>query len=217
MLLVYPTLGEGAFLRGRALRRESWRGRELLLGEGWRGLELGIGKVNTAAVLASYLQSHEVERVLLLGIAGAYPHSALRAGDVAVAAAEVQADLGTAAGLRPLGVAALRVGEQDYYNRFPSDPLFSAELAARVGRRPLVFLTRDKVSESPAEAAELAAFWEAALENMEGAALAQTAAWFGVPWAEVRAVSNEAGVRDKSRWRTDLALQALAAFSAGLF
>jgi len=211
MLVVYATKGEAAFLRERALGREVWRGRERLFGSGWRGLELGVGKVNAAATLAAYLEIHpEVEQVLLVGIAGAYPGSGLKPGDLALAGEEIQADFGTAAGLKPLGFPAVEVAGQRYYNHFPADTIWTAELLTRWNLEPRSFLTRDKVSETREEAAELARRWQAAVENMEGAAVAQTAAIFGVGWAELRAISNEAGVRDKNKWNIPAALASLA-------
>jgi len=210
MLIVYATRGEAEFLRKKALGREVWRGRERLFGSGWRGLELGIGKVNTAATLAAYLELHpEVERVLLVGVAGAYPGSSLKPGDLVLAAEEVQADLGSGAGLEALGFPALEVAGQRYYNHFPADTIWTAELLTRWGLEPRTFLTRDRVSETREEAAELARRWQAEVENMEGAAVAQTALLFGVAWAELRAISNEAGVRDKQEWYLEKALASM--------
>jgi len=211
MLIVYATRGEADFLRERALGREVWRGRERLFGSGWRGLELGVGKVNAAATLAAYLELHpEVERVLLIGIAGAYPGSGLKPGQLALAGEEIQADLGTASGLEPLGFPAVEVAGRKFFNHYPADTIWTAELLTRWGLEPLSFLTRDRVSETREEAAGLARRWGAAVENMEGAALAQTAVLFGIAWAELRAISNEAGVRDRDRWRIDLAVESLS-------
>ena len=44
---------------------------------------------------------------------------------------------------------------------------------------------------------------------MEGAALARVALWRGLAFAELRGVSNTAGVRRKDAWRTEDALRAL--------
>lgn len=211
MLIVYPTRNEAGFLRERALEQVSWRGREQLVGPDWQGLELGLGKANAAMTLGAFLEAHpEVRQVLLVGIAGAYPGASLRPGDVVLAAQEIQADLGTGGGLEALGLPALELEGRRLYNHLPADPLWTARLHGLLGLTPRPFLTRDAVSETHEEAAELERRWGAAVENMEGAAVAQTALWFGVPWAEVRAVSNPAGVRDKTRWDVPRALEALA-------
>jgi len=211
MLIVYATRGEADYLRRKALGREVWRGRERLSGPGWRGLELGVGKVSAAVTLSSYLEQHsEVERILLIGVAGAYPGSGLEVGDLVLAGEEIQADLGTRDGLKPLGFPALEVAGKRYFNHFPADTIWTAELLTLWKLEPRPFLTRDQVSETREEAAELARRWKAAVENMEGAAVAHTALFHGVAWAELRAISNEAGVRDKNRWDLTGALDSLA-------
>ncbi len=209
-LILSATSFEAGFLRSRAREGFRFRGREGLRGEGWVWLEIGIGKVNAAMTLAAYLEADPaVERVLLVGLAGAYPATGLALGDLVLAAEEIQADLGTRAGMERLGFPALEAGGRRYYNRFPADAGYTAWLSERLGLRPLPVLTADRVSESVSEAHERARRWRAAAENMEGAAVAQVAIWRGIPWAELRAVSNLAGVREKAKWRTSEALAAL--------
>ncbi|RDI95620.1 futalosine hydrolase [Meiothermus sp. QL-1] len=207
LLLLSPTHLEAAFLRGR---RFDFYGRRGLWGEGWVWLESGIGKVNTAATLAAFAQRHPLERALLFGIAGVYPGAALQIGDAALAEEEVQADLGLReGGMQAVGFPVLEKGRAPYYNRFPLDRAFTHELKARLGLPGKTFLTRDLLSETPAEAQELSQRWRAELENMEGAAFAQTCLWLGLKGAELRAVSNIAGVRDKAQWHIKQAVESL--------
>lgn len=51
--------------------------------------------------------------------------------------------------------------------------------------------------------------WGAQVESMEGAAFARVALAYGIPAAELRAVSNPAGVRDKGAWKVAKAVRAL--------
>jgi futalosine hydrolase len=212
LLLLSPTPFEAAFLKGRKF---SFRGRSGLRGEGWVWLETGIGKVNTALTLAAYAQRHKIDRALLFGIAGAYPDSGLQIGDAALAEREIQADLGVKdGGMKGMGFPTLTLGETRYHNRFPFDKAFTAELSRTLNLPTLLFLTRDQVSENPSEAKELLRRWEASLENMEGAAFAQACLWLGIAGAELRTVSNPAGVRDKTQWRVKLAVEGLEALLA---
>jgi futalosine hydrolase len=56
---------------------------------------------------------------------------------------------------------------------------------------------------------------DAVAEAMEGFGVATAAAWHGVPFAEVRAISNTIGPRDRASWRIPEALNALTeAFAA---
>ncbi len=209
-LFVSATPFEAAYLRSQAGESFRFHGREGLLGEGWAWLELGVGKVNAAMTLAAYLEAHpQIRRILVFGIAGAYPGTGLRPGDLVLASEEIQADLGTRRGMKPLGFPALLRQGRRYYNRFPADPAYTQWLAQRLGLRPLPLLTADRVSESVEEAYSRARTWRAVAENMEGAAVAQVALWRGLAWAELRAISNPAGVREKAKWRTDDALRAL--------
>lgn len=210
-LLLSPTKFEAAFLEGKAF---TWKGRAGLKGEGWVWLECGIGKANTAMTLAAYAQRHRVEQAVLFGIAGAYEGSGLNLGDVALASEEVQADLGIKeGGMKGMGFPTLIVhgaGPSSYFhNRFPLDQALTSELAKRLDVPLKRFLTRDLVCETPAEARAIAKKWEADLENMEGAAFAQACLWLGIRGAELRAVSNLAGIRDKNQWRIKLAVEAL--------
>ncbi|RIH86198.1 futalosine hydrolase [Calidithermus roseus] len=209
LLLLSPTRFEAAFLKGRKF---DFHGRAGLRGEGWVWLECGIGKVNTAMTLAAYAQRHRIERTLLFGIAGAYAESGLQIGDAVLAEKEVQADLGVRdGGMKGLGFPTLAVGDSRFHNRFPLDKALTHELQQRLGLPLHTFLTRDLVSENPTEARELSRKWEADVENMEGAAFAQACMWLGLAGAELRAVSNVAGVRDKSQWRIRQAVEALEA------
>lgn len=212
MLLLSPTPFEAAFLRGRKF---SYKGRAGLKGQGWTWLECGIGKANTAMTLAAYAQRHRPEQVLLLGIAGAYPDSGWQLGDCLLAEKEIQADLGVKdGGMKGMGFPTLTLAGSpplQLHNRFPLDKGFTAQLKARTRLASANFLTRDLVSENPSEARQLSLKWEAAVENMEGAAFAQACLWLGLQGAELRAVSNLAGVRDKSQWRIKQAVEALEA------
>lgn len=207
VLLLSPTRFEAAFLNGRKF---DFHGRVGLRGNGWVWLESGIGKANTAATLAAFAQRRKFERVLLFGIAGAYVDSGLQLGNCALAEREVQADLGVRdGGMKGMGFPTLIVEPDHYHNRFPLDKAFTDELKKKLGLPGKQFLTRDLVSENPTEARQLSLKWEADLENMEGAAFAQTCLWLGLAGAELRSISNTAGIRDKSQWRIKQAVESL--------
>ncbi|MBI5696839.1 MAG: hypothetical protein HZC51_14090 [Nitrospirae bacterium] len=62
------------------------------------------------------------------------------------------------------------------------------------------FLTVSTISGTAARGAELFARYGALCENMEGAAAAQVAALYGVPFAEVRGISNMVEDRNRDAW-----------------
>lgn len=170
------------------------------------GVELLVGGVGPAAVAAATARAlRGVDLVLSAGIGGGF--GALSAGDVAVASSIVFADLGaeTADGFVPL--SQLGFGS-DYYDVAPK---LAVELADRTGGHLGTVLTVATVTGTAATATALAErFPDAVAEGMEGAGVAAAASLCGVPFGELRAISNAVGPRDRESWQIPLALQSLA-------
>ena len=78
-------------------------------------------------------------------------------------------------------------------------------------------LTVSGVTADPERAGLLRARHQAGLENMEGFALAYGCAVAGVPFVELRAVSNAVGVRPPESWDLPGALVALGQATQRLF
>ncbi len=164
----------------------------------------GMGQVNAAQATAAALERlAEVEAVLNLGCAGAYPGSGLLVGQAAVASEAVHADLGvlTARRWRPLdltGIPLMRDPQgRPLFNRLPVDQALTDQLCAGrpgIGRGP--FATVNQVSGDQETARDLEQRWGALLEDMETAAVAQVAAWYHRPFAALRGASNIAGRRE---------------------
>ena len=165
---------------------------------------LGVGKVNTAAGLALAAREIEPTLVVQLGIGGAFPGSRLETGEVAVASNEVHLDSGVRSvdgfsDMEALGFPLLSSPEL-LYNRIPVDERLSSELAAD-GHPRVPFGTAEAVTGDARLADELSRRHGVAVESMEGAAAAQVSLALGLPFAEVRGVSNPVGERDKANWR----------------
>jgi futalosine hydrolase len=170
----------------------------------------GVGKVNTAAGLALALELTKARAVLQFGIGGAFPESRLNVGDLAIAASETHLDSGVRDELgwhdmETLGFPLLERGRR-YYNAFPTDAGLTGALE-RIVRAPKgPFGTSETVTGTLAEARALARRHGVLVESMEGAAAAQVCTALDVPFAELRAVSNPVGERDKALWDIPLAL-----------
>ena len=178
----------------------------------------GYDKVNAAHALTCLLEAGCPRLVVQTGVAGALPSSGLRVGDLAVATSDTYADLGVVspegsqsaeAFAEPLAV----VGGVPRHNTFPLDPGL-VEAAARVfragpwdGETPRVmtgpFLTASQVTGTSAAAALLEARWGGIAESMEGAAAAHICALYGVPFLEVRGISNLLVDRDRDSWKVE--------------
>ena len=203
---------------GRPWRSGRLRGRDVHLIEG------GLGAVNTAHALTCALQADLPDLVLQVGVGGGYPHTSLRVGDVALASEEVYGDIGvrTGAGWQPcelIGIPVWRDGESEIFNRFPLDRELVEKARAAVaaaGGEPAVgaFVTVQECSGSAGLGRERGLRFEALCENMEGAAAAHVSRIYGVPFLEIRGISNRVEDRALDTW--DIPLAARAAQSAAL-
>lgn len=227
VLVVTATAAEGAAL-GARLEGTTYRAvaNGTLLHGGWGRLRVdlltaGLGKVNTALALGAHLGGAGADRpdlLLSLGVGGAYPSSGLAPGDLAVATEEVYGDEGVETGegfgdLREIGIPLLETGGTRLFNRLPADGAATAALgraSERLGFRWATgpFVTVSTVTGSAATARRLEQRWGGLCESMEGAAAAHAAAAFGVPFAEVRGISNHVGPRDRASWKLREAAEA---------
>ena len=175
--------------------------------------EAGIGKVNTAAVATLLAARFEARILVFSGVAGGLD-PALHIGDVVIAAHAIQHDCGLIEDER---LQTYQAGHVPFVN--PVDGLgYAADagllervrqrlegltlpplstLAGGAGRRPqLVYgtiLAGDQFIHCEATRVRLHREFEAQAVAMEGAALAQVAVRLGLPWLEIRALSDLAG------------------------
>ena len=181
---------------------------------------LGVAKVNTAAGLALALHTLKPDRVLQFGIGGAFAGAGLELEQVAVATQETHMDTGVGLENGWQDMAALGFPlVAGHYNIFKTDAELTRTLAELTGAVEQPFGTSETVTGSFAKAEELYNRLGVGLESMEGAAAAQVCTALGVPFAELRGVSNAVGERDKANWRlrgaVDAANAAVLAFVRG--
>ncbi len=166
----------------------------------------GIGVANAARAATLLIERFSPDIIILFGIGGAYPESGLCIGDVAFAEKEIYADAGVRLkdglhDLRVIGIPLLKKGGKAYYNEFPLDRrLIKKAMAATGIKHTGVFLTVSASTGTALLGLALGKQYKAVCENMEGAAVAQIAALYGIPMLEVRGISNMVEDRDTSRW-----------------
>lgn len=174
---------------------------------------LGVGKTNTSYGLTRALHDLAPRAVVQLGIGGTYAGSFVPVGGAAVAEDEYELDYGVLdragwRGTEALGFPLIAHSNKSTGNRIRTDPELTRWLSLE-GRVPMVsFGTSDAVSGDLDVAAARRERADLAVESMEGAAGAQVALLAGVPFAEIRGISNVAGQRDKSSWEIRAALRA---------
>jgi futalosine hydrolase len=166
---------------------------------------VGVGPAAAAAGTARLLARAEAAGrpytgVVCLGIGGGFA-GRVELGEIAIATRAVAADLGAESpdGFLPIDELGFGTAVAD------ADPgLLPALPDAVTG----TILTVSTVTGTAASTEALATrFPDAVAEGMEGYGVACAAA--GLPFAEVRAISNVIGPRDRSAWRIPAALAAL--------
>jgi futalosine hydrolase len=155
---------------------------------GHDGLVCGVGPVDAAAATARALVGRHVDAVLHVGVAGA---SGIDPGALVVGSEAVYVDL---------------VAEIPVVARALPDPALLADVGSALPDAPLVPIrTSAAVSGPPARGQG-----GTSVEAMEGFGVLRACQLAGVAAVEVRAISNELGEPDRTRWDLDGALDALA-------
>ncbi|MBS7546299.1 5'-methylthioadenosine/adenosylhomocysteine nucleosidase [Ancylobacter oerskovii] len=172
----------------------------------------GMGKVNAAIATTLLIERFGARAVMFSGVAGGLD-PALSVGDIVIADHVIQHDHGYEG---PGGFVAYQHGHQPYFNPFDGlgialDPALAARIAAAladVELAPLAaagdgapaprlhfgrVLTGDQFINNEQVREALFRDFAAKAVEMEGAAMAQACAAFGVPWVVIRALSDLAG------------------------
>ncbi len=188
----------------------------------------------TATALATaHAAKDPFDLVVSFGVAGGFAGRA-NIGDLVVADALIAADLGAESGvdapsgepaqspassassdfltLEQLGLGASMLTPREGAVQALVDVLTGTGRAVRTG--PV--LSVSTVTGTDRRAAALALRFGAAAEAMEGYAVAAAAAVYGTPFAEIRAISNAVGRRDRSSWDLPGALAGLSTAAAAL-
>jgi futalosine hydrolase len=179
-----------------------WQGRSWLL------LATGIGPVNAAWCLGRVLgQGRSFQGALNLGIAGSFDLNRFPLGRQVIIKEEIWPEFGlrTEQGLevKGLGYAHGKVAGRLIWDRIQLDPDDGAEKMGLTLPEGLARGSSLSVSGATgwiAEAERLCRTYSADVENMEGFALAWGCLQEGLPFVEVRSVSNKVGSRSNEDW-----------------
>jgi futalosine hydrolase len=182
----------------------------------------GVGKVNAAAATAVMIERYQPQLVINTGCAGAYAGSGLSIGNLVVASEEVLADNGVVVAegwkdLRYMNLPSIEQGGLSCYNLLPLSR-HASEKAMQLADYYGVFIMRGRFatvstcSGTRQYGKTLAQRWNAMVENMEGAAVAQVCVRYGVDCLEIRGISNMVEDRDLKKWDIPRAVEAAQRF-----
>ncbi len=172
----------------------------------------GIEAANAARAVTILSERMKPDSIIYFGIGGAYPNSGLKMGDVALAETELYGDCGVITpegfkGMQAIGFPLLKKGRKEFYNEFPSSPILLKKIKRhfpelKTGR----FVTVCAGTRTPGRAVILENRHGGIVEDMEGAAASHTALYYGIPFIEIRGISNIAG-DPPDKWQKDLAAE----------
>ena len=180
----------------------------LIEGHGTEVLITGIGSLPTAYSLMRQIGRQRPDIIIQAGIAGSFTPG--RIGEVLVIKEEVLGDLGVQESGQFKTVFGLGLTD-------PDTPPFSNGLLVNPHQALLDLPGLEKVrgitiNEISTDAARIGWYQQnmaPVVESMEGGALHFTCLKEEVPFLQVRSVSNDIGVRDKSKWDIRTAISRL--------
>ncbi|MBV1858016.1 MAG: futalosine hydrolase [Nannocystaceae bacterium] len=168
-----------------------------------QSVQLGVGKVEATLALTRRLAAGRPDVVLNFGVAGVFPGSGLEVGDVCLVTQETFADEGVVSEAGFEDLVSLKLAERVLWS---ADKVWTQRVAGLLSDVPQVRgTTVSTISGTDALAQAYADRVHAEVETMEGAAVARVCEAFGVPWVQVRSISNRVGDRARGGWDIGLA------------
>jgi futalosine hydrolase len=173
-------------------------------------LTTGVGMIATAAWCSRTFAADHYDLALNVGLCGSF-NASLAAPDVVHVTSDRIAELGAEDGDDFLTIHQLQLlGE----NEFPFDRgmLVNAnppQLPPLAALRSVTGITVNTVHGNERSIAAIRDRFDPDVESMEGAAFMYASLVAGVPFAQVRAVSNAVVRRNRNEWKIDEAIRAL--------
>jgi futalosine hydrolase len=170
----------------------------------------GVGMVATAAWSSRELARERYELALNLGVCGSF-NRALVPGMVVHVVSDCIAELGAEDGSAFLTIQQLRLlGENEFpYEQARLVNAVPPPLRALAGLRTAHGITVNTVHGSEPSITRVTERFNPDVETMEGAGFMYAALIHGVPFAQIRAVSNVVERRNRGAWQLDLAIREL--------
>lgn len=170
---------------------------------------IGVGAISATFYTQLYINRYRPDLVILGGIAGSFDKE-ITLGETFVIASEVQATTGVAEGGKWIDVFDLGFANRDefpYENGVLENPFLEKFTAS--GWSAVAGISVDEITTHPQRQKQYLDKYHPILESMEGAAFHFVCLHIGVPFLQIRSVSNYVGERDKTKWNFAKAFQNL--------
>jgi futalosine hydrolase len=167
----------------------------------------GVGMLATAFSISEYIFQYKPSLILQAGIAGSLRSVTT---STVVVASEYIADLGVKEGQRFKSVFEMGLANANAFP-FKNGKLVNphTELLEGTGLQQVSSITVNEISTDPDRIEHYKTVSGAEIESMEGAALHYCALMTKTPFLQLRAISNDIGERDISKWKMEESIASL--------
>lgn len=168
----------------------------------------GVGIPSTIYHLTKKLLLEKYDWVIQAGIAGTLSKK-IKQGEVVLVEQEIFGDIGVEETKKFKTIFQMGLGDE---NKFPFTKgwlVNSSEILMATHLKKVKAVTVNKISDKKNQTNKLKEIFNADIESMEGAAFHYVCLQHNVPFLQIRGVSNKVGVRDKTKWKTEKAIQNL--------
>ena len=168
----------------------------------------GVGSVATTFHLTKLLSSEKPDLIIQAGIAGAFDKNMPLGSTVAVQRDRF-ADLGVEENNKWNDIFDMGLGHENdppYVNGWLNN---NSELVHNLEIPAVTGITINEVTTNPARMNHFVNKYRPDIESMEGAAFHYNCLQYGIPFLQLRAISNYIGERDKKKWQMPAAIENL--------
>ena len=171
-------------------------------------LESGVGSPFTLYQLQKRIHQIDYDLVIQAGIAGSFTDD-LELGSTVIVQRDTFADLGVEEKGSFINIFDMGLSDR---NDFPFNNgwlINKHPLLDRTNLEVVTSVTVNKLSDTLLQKKRYIDMYGARIETMEGAALHYVCLQEGIPFIQLRSISNYVGERDKSKWKMEQALMNL--------
>jgi futalosine hydrolase len=171
----------------------------------------GVGLVNTTYNLTKKIAQEKPDMAIQVGIAGSFQPLVYSPGDVVAVKEDVIGDLGVQESNDTWSdIFDLKLADPNLFP-FTSRKLQNPhnQLLHKINLPVISAVSVNEITTSPKRIHQLIEQYSPAIESMEGAAFHFVCLNEGIPFIQIRSISNRIGERDKSQWQLSKAFENL--------
>jgi futalosine hydrolase len=171
----------------------------------------GVGLVNTTYRLTKKIALEKPDMAIQAGIAGSFQPLVYSPGDVVAVKEEIMGDLGVLEGNDKWNdVFELKLADPNLFP-FKSGKLPNPhhKLFQKINLPLVSAVSVNEITTRPKRIHQIIEQYAPAIESMEGAAFHYVCLNEGIPFIQIRSISNRIGERDKSQWQLNKAIENL--------